>query len=126
MLGGQRGNKMGSIGTSNPTIYSGFKYFLDKNDGDEDFAIKDYLYENLIRDTLEYQGKEYEVAWENTVRPKIIERPVAGDAFNKDLVVTAEVDLRDPETGKMIYNYYVIKDDTHPRKHKKFYIPYYA
>ena len=117
---GGRGNS--GVRNSTPTVDKNFQRFLDKNGGDEDFAIKDWLYED-IPDHIEYQGKEYEVLWQNSIRYDIISRPT-GEQFDKDLIVTAQVDLYDEETGKRVDNYW-LKDHMRSNKRRRFHIPYY-
>ena len=116
---------MGSIGSNTstgPVMDSNFQRFLDNAGGDENLAIKDWLYED-ISDHVEYQGKEYDIMWENSIRTEIISRPT-GEQFDKDLVVTVQVDLVDPETGKRVNNYW-LKDHMRSNKRRRFHIPYY-
>ena len=117
---GGRGN--GAARNSSPVIDKNFQRFLDKVDGDENLAIKDWLYED-ISDHVEYKGKEYDIMWENSIRTEVISRPT-GEPYDKDLIVTVQVDLVDPDTGKRVNNYW-LKDTMHSNKRRRFHIPYY-
>lgn len=102
---------MGSVGTSITTTYSSeFQYFLDNAGGDKDYAVKDWISEN-VSDTFEKGGTEYTILWEQGVFPHIISE---ASAENPDMQFTIEVSA--VRTAKL-------DDENAVRQAKSMYIP---
>ena len=112
---------MGSIGASKSPAYDdNFKYWLDKNAGNERLAMEDYLSDNYFYETVEApNGTEYKIIDDAGMQIKIVE-PATPDHTYAIVNVTLYV-----QEGDKKPKWWTIKDRYNPIKAKEFEIPVY-